>query len=448
MKDFAHMTHETNTAAATDEARPALVPRLRFPEFRGAQGWEEVSLGSIANLRNGYAFKSSEYVDDGPYQIITIANVQQGNLTIESTKRITRLPSDIQQHQVLSLGDILISMTGNVGRVCRVTSEGLLLNQRVGKLMPEKVKEAFFYQALQREDFRNNMQLKAAGGAQGNLSSGGITDYAVNIPTAPAEQQKIADCLSSVDELIAAQARKVEALKTHKKGLMQQLFPREGETQPHLRFSEFRDAGEWVESPLSNFILSLDAGVSVNAGDRPANGIEFGVLKTSAVTNGVFEPEENKVVFSEVEQYRLKEPVSGDTIIISRMNTPALVGANAYIESSHKNLFLPDRLWAAKPRGGTSMRFLAFILGSEKGRAALSKLAKGSSGSMKNITKPEVLAFAVVAPSPAEQQRIADCLGSLDALITAATQELETLKTHKKGLMQQLFPQTSNEATA
>jgi type I restriction enzyme S subunit len=243
-----------------------------------------------------------------------------------------------------------------------------------------------------------------------------------------------------LDELIAAQARKVDALKTHKKGLMQQLFPREGETQPRLRFPEFQGAGDWEEAMLSKLILSLDAGVSVNAGDRPATQTEFGVLKTSAVTQGIFEPAENKVVFEEDERSRLKEPACGGTIIISRMNTPALVGANAYVDKSHQNLFLPDRLWAAKPREGVSMRFLAFVLGSDKGRTALSKLAKGSSGSMKNITKPEVLALSVMAPSLPEQQRIAECLSSLDAMITAKTQKLEALKTHKKGLMQQLFP--------
>ena len=86
------------------------------------------------------------------------------------------------------------------------------------------------------------------------------------------------------------------------------------------------------------------------------------------------------------------------------------------------------------------MRFLAFILGSEKGRAALSKLAKGSSASMSNISKADVLAFPVMAPAAAEQQRIVDCLTALDTLITSATQALETLKAHKKGLMQQLFP--------
>jgi type I restriction enzyme S subunit len=221
---------------------------------------------------------------------------------------------------------------------------------------------------------------------------------------------------------------------------MQQLFPREGETVPSLRFPEFQDAGEWEESPLSKFILSLDAGVSVNAGDSPAEGTELGVLKTSAVTNGVFEPKENKLVLIESEQARLKEPVTKGTIIISRMNTPALVGANAYVGMDHRNLFLPDRLWAAKPKEGVSMRFFAFVLGSEKGRAALSELAKGTSDSMKNITKPEVLALSVTAPAYSEQQRIADCLTSLDTLIATEGQKLDALKAHKKGLMQQLFP--------
>jgi type I restriction enzyme S subunit len=209
---------------------------------------------------------------------------------------------------------------------------------------------------------------------------------------------------------------------------------------PKLRFPDFREAEGWKEVPLSELISALDAGVSVNSGDRPATANEIGILKTSAVTNGVFEPQENKVVFDEVERGRVKESVRGGTIIISRMNTPALVGANAYVEANLENLYLPDRLWAAKSKLGTSMRFVASILGSDKGRAALSQLAKGSSGSMKNITKPDVLAFLVKAPSPAEQQKIADCLSSLDELIAAQVRKVDTLKTHKKGLMQQLFP--------
>ncbi len=232
----------------------------------------------------------------------------------------------------------------------------------------------------------------------------------------------------------------MEALKAYKTGLMQRLFPQEGESQPRLRFPEFEGAGDWDNVPLAKLVSALDAGVSVNSGDRPAVGHEIGVLKTSAVTNGVFKPFENKVVFDSEEISRMKESVCADTIIISRMNTPALVGANAYVEDDYPNIFLPDRLWAAKSRLGTSMRFLALVLGSDKGRAALSNLAGGSSGSMKNISKPDVLALTIMAPSPSEQKRIGDFLASLDDLIATETRKLETSKAHKKGLMQRLFP--------
>lgn len=209
---------------------------------------------------------------------------------------------------------------------------------------------------------------------------------------------------------------------------------------PALRFPEFQKAGQWKKSPLSEYVSSLDAGVSVVSGDRPAGPNEIGILKTSAVTDGVFNPAENKVVLNKAELHRVKESVAGNTLIISRMNTPALVGANAYVSDSMENIFLPDRLWAAKPRRNTSMRFLSFVLGSEKGRAALSELANGTSGSMKNITKPDVLALKIAAPLFAEQQKIAACLSSLDDLIAAQTRKIKALKAHKKGLMQQLFP--------
>ena len=200
-------------------------PRLRFPEFWEGGGWKEKSLGEVARLKNGYAFKSSTYVESGPYRIVTIANVQSGWLSLESTKYLPALPEDIQKHQKLRIGDVLISMTGNVGRVCRVTEENLLLNQRVGKIIPKGVNEDFLYQSLLREEFRNVMQLNAAGGAQGNLSSSTITSFGLSLPSDQTEQQKIADCLAAIDDGIAAQADKIETLKQHKRGLMQQLFP-------------------------------------------------------------------------------------------------------------------------------------------------------------------------------------------------------------------------------
>jgi len=208
---------------------------------------------------------------------------------------------------------------------------------------------------------------------------------------------------------------------------------------PALRFPEF--SGEWENSKLSKHVASLDAGVSVNSGDSPASSVKFGILKTSAVTNGVFEAHENKVVFEDREIKRLKEPVQAETIIISRMNTPALVGANAYIEEDHKNLFLPDRLWAAKLASNSSTRFIAYILGSAKGRSNLSRRATGTSGTMKNITKPDVLGLHISAPKLPEQQKIASFLSQVDRKIAQLGEKKALLQAYKKGMMQKLFSQ-------
>ena len=416
------MSSKTKTTATKEEARLALVPKLRFPEFRGAEGWKQTPLAHCL-----------DYQQPTPYLVADTKYSPAFKTPVLTAGKTFILGYTDEQHGIFSEGlpviifDDFTTATQFVDFPFKAKSSAMKILQAKNN---SDIK--FMYETLQTLSYEI--------GAHERHWISNFAPMLVPVPK-PAEQQKVAECLSSVDELIAAQARKLDALKTHKKGLMQQLFPREGETQPRLRFPEFQNAGEWEESPLSKFILSLDAGVSVNSGDsRPADKPEFGVLKTSAITKGQFDPEENKVVLAESELSRLREPVIGGTIIMCRKNTPALVGANAYVESTHENLFLPDLLWAAKPREGVSMRFLAFILGSDKGRAALSKLAKGSSASMSNITKPEVLAYSVMAPAASEQQRIADCLNSLDALIAAQTQTLEALKTHKQGLMQQLFP--------
>jgi len=206
---------------------------------------------------------------------------------------------------------------------------------------------------------------------------------------------------------------------------------------PELRFPEF--SGEWREVSLAHIIQSLDAGVSVNSLDKTATENEVGILKTSCVTNGQFEPSENKVVLDEKEKNRLKEPVVKDTIIISRMNTPTLVGANALVKESKPNLYLPDRLWAAKVSQDESVVWLSFVLASKKVRALISARATGTSNSMKNITKKDIFTLPISIPSLPEQQKIADFLTAIDEKITILTDKITQLQTYKKGMMQKLL---------
>lgn len=421
----------------------ALVPKLRFSEFRDAAEWQEKSLSSFLTPVARDRKKPSE-----GYKGLGLRSHGKGTFLKEQEDPAKNSMDTLYE---VKRDDLIVNITfaweGAIA-IAGSTDDGALVSHRFPTytFSKDRTLPEFFKFKIVNKQFVYKLGLISPGGAGRNrvMSKADFLELKVFLPKLD-EQKKIADCLDTVDALIAAQGRKVEALKAHKKGLMQQLFPQEGETQPRLRFPEFEGAGEWEEVPLIKLVGGLDAGVSVKSGDRPAMSSEIGVLKTSAVTSGVFSPLENKVVFDETQISRVKEPVQGDTIIISRMNTPALVGASAYVKVGLPNIFLPDRLWAAKKRRGTSMRFLAFFLGSDKGRAALSSLAGGSSGSMKNIAKKDVLALLLAVPSPPEQQRIADCLTSLDDLIAAETRKLETLVTHKQGLMQQLFPRVGDD---
>ena len=412
--------------------KSALVPRLRFPEFQEAGEWEQKPLTDVASLKNGYAFKSNDYVDVGPYQIITIANVQSGSLVIESTNKISALPSDIQQHQVLCLGDILISMTGNVGRVCRVTTEGLLLNQRVGKLIPDKISQEFFYQSLQRDQFRNTMQLKAAGGAQGNLSASDIAEYGFSLPLDQREQQKIADCLFSLDELITAETQKLDALKTHKKGLMQQLFPREGETVPRLRFPEFQEEREWEEVMLGE-IAEIKLGKMLDS-KKHTTGTLLPYLNNLAVRwNEVNTSNLPKMYFDkdELDRFGLMD---GD-VVVCEGGEP---GRSAVWDGRLPDLKFQKAVHRVRFKVPFEPRLLVLFLESIAGTPRLESLFTG--GGIKHLTQEVFARLKIPFTTHAEQQRISGCLASLDDLIIAQAKKIDIFKTQKQGLMQQLFP--------
>ena len=196
----------------------------------------------------------------------------------------------------------------------------------------------------------------------------------------------------------------------------------------------------WEEGKVKDIVKSLDAGVSVNSDDNKDINFGYKILKTSCVSKGTFLPAETKSVVEAREKDRLKELLLSDSIIISRMNTPALVGATAYVEKSPPNTFLPDRLWQVKIKSKIScMRWLGYWFGSQHTRSILSSLATGTSGSMKNITKPDVFNIKINIPPPPEQNKIAQILSTWDKAISITESLIETSKQQKKSMMQQLL---------
>ena len=209
---------------------------------------------------------------------------------------------------------------------------------------------------------------------------------------------------------------------------------------PKLRFKGFDQ--DWTGLKIKDLVKSLDAGVSVNSEDVEPKEDEYSVLKTSCISSGYFDENERKRVLQDGEIQRLKEPVLDDSILMSRMNTPLLVGMNAYVFKAPKNTFLPDRLWQLKiDDNKTVTRWLAFYLGSDQGLNQIRDLASGTSNSMKNITKPDVLNIDLFAPQKEEQTKIASFLSAVDEKISQLTRKHELLSQYKQGMMQKLFTQ-------
>jgi len=195
----------------------------------------------------------------------------------------------------------------------------------------------------------------------------------------------------------------------------------------------------WIDGRVEHLLAGLESGVSVNGENRQLNPGEKGVLKVSAVSYGTFDPKAIKAIEIHKELARAKTPPKKGQIIISRSNTEELVGASAYIEEDYTDLFLPDKLWQTIPKPNANMKWLSYFLSSEHARYTLSKLATGTSGSMKNITKGELLGLKIGIPPLDEQRKIAKILSTWDKAISTIELLIDNSKQQKKALMQHLL---------
>jgi type I restriction enzyme S subunit len=300
--------------------------------------------------------------------------------------------------------------------------------------------DSFFQQCFEQNQHGKQLRRHITSGARSNglLNISKETFFSVEILSPSlAEQQKIAACLSSLDELIAAQAQKAEALKTHKKGLMQQLFPREGELQPRLRFPEFLDAVEWVSDSLGNIFETTSGGTPSRTESSYWNG-NIHWITTSLVDFRVITCAEEFITAQALKNSSAKLFPRGTVLMAmygqgKTRGQVALLGIEAATNQACA---------AILPRKGIDPYFVfANLAGRYEQIREMS-----NSGGQENLSQGLIREIRFSFPSDdAEQRKVTSCLSSLDALISAETQKLEAFKTHKKGLMQQLFPGTGGD---
>lgn len=169
------------------------------------EGWEKKKVNSIIELQSGFAFKSSTFDDNGTYKIVTIKNVKDGAFDGDNVSKIVAIPDKMPKHCILADGDILLSLTGNVGRVCIVNGKSYLLNQRVAKLATDY--KAFTYCLFRSRDMFIEVNNLANGAAQQNVSPIRIGEMKILLPNSELLQEFESIVFKSVARIISLQSQ-------------------------------------------------------------------------------------------------------------------------------------------------------------------------------------------------------------------------------------------------
>ena len=198
------------------------VPEIRFAGF--TDPWEQRKLEDVARILGGNAWKASDYSDDGEYLVVTIANVS-GEVIINDSVG-NRISCDNPDVYLLNKDDILVSLTGNVGRVSKMSNIKGLLNQRVGKILPNNsdINADFLFHVLRNPHFERAMIDAGQGAAQKNIRNDDVLNYAFFLPVEKDEQNIIAHYFNRLDNLITLHQRKCEVLKNLKSALLSKMF--------------------------------------------------------------------------------------------------------------------------------------------------------------------------------------------------------------------------------
>ena len=406
-----------------------LVPKLRFAEFVDEPPWECSPLKKLAK-------RITQRNTQGTDLRVLTNSAEHG--VINQWEYFDRdIATNADNYYIVETGDYVYnprcSSTAPVGPISKNQIGTGLTSPIYTVFRFESDPNDFFAHYFKSAHWHGYLRRVSNKGARHDrmaITNDDLMQMPVPTPT-PHEQQKIADCLGSLDDLIAAEVRKLDALRQYKQGLMQQLFPQPGETAPRLRFPGFQRAGDWKRDQIGN-IASITKGKRVSKADITNGGatpcIRYAELYTHyrevihEVVSRTNVPNDD-LVLSQAEDVIV--PASGETKVdIARAACvlPGRVALGSDLNILRSSLYGP---------------FFSYLLNSPL-RHMIARVSQGDT--VAHLYPKQLSQVQLAYPSRPEQQKIAECLGALDDQIAAEGRKLGTLRQHKKGLMQQLFP--------
>lgn len=420
----------------TKKEKKAFVPQLRFPDFREDGEWEQNALNTVAKVVNDKIEIRKISLND----YISTENILPD---FSGIGLATNLPT-VKSVTRYETGDTLFAnIRPYLRKAWFASKDGGASNDVIVFRSRGKATPLFLSLQIRSDSFVDYVMSGAKGVKMPRGDVSQMKLFPLPLPKKKAEQRKIADCLGSLDDLIAAHSAKLAALQDHKKGLLQQLFPAEGESIPALRFPEFREAGEWSKASIQdlidqNYILGhLDG----NHGELYPRAEEFSEEGIPYITARDFM--DGYVNFSSCKKLRrkralqFKKGIAKDGDILFAHN--ATVGPVAKLVT-HLDFVILSTTATYFRCNQTDLTndFLMFALMSPEFVDQYTRVMSQSTRNQVPITAQR--RFNLRIPSISEQLKVASCLSSLSGLIVVQTQNIESLQTHKKSLLQQLFP--------
>lgn len=412
-----------------------IIPELRFPEFKNKETWNNRKLSEVL-----FEHKQKGTGKEDVYSV----SVHKG--VVNQIEHLGRnfASSNTENYKRVMPGDIIYtkSPTGSfpfgIIKQSKV-SKPVIVSPLYGVFKPETnalgvILDAYFEYPERTINYLSSIIQKGAKNTI-NINNDTFLSKSLVLPIDKAEQQKIASCLSSLDEVIAAHNQKLELLKDHKKGLMQNLFPQEGEKMPKYRFPEFRKDGDWTEKSLDE-VATILKGKGISKADIIENGnlpcIRYGELythynETIRTIKSYTNSNADDLVLSKANDVII--PASGETQI--DIATASCVLESGIALGSDLNII----------RSEINGVFLSYYLNNAK-KHDIAQMAQGIA--VVHLYPNQLKTLQLQIPKPKEQHKIASCLSALDEIITAQTEKVERLKQHKKGLMQGLFPKMND----
>ncbi|MPQ28912.1 restriction endonuclease subunit S [Brochothrix thermosphacta] len=407
------------------------IPEIRFSGFTNE--WEQRKLGDISPLRGGFAFKSSEFRNNG-VPIVRISNILSsgevgGNFAYYDEQ-------DKDDKYILPDKSAILAMsgatTGKVSILSKTNDNKVYQNQRVGYFQPvEGIDYGFISTIVRSELFMQQLDSVLVSGAQPNVSSKEIDSFEFVIPKVFHEQQKIGSFFKQLDNTIALHQRKLDLLKEQKKGFLQKMFPKNSETVPELRFSGFTN--EWEERKLSDGTNKIGDGL--HGTPKYSEDGEVYFVNGNNLVNGqiVIMPETKRVTSNE--QSKDDKALNESTILMSINGT---IGNLAWYRG--ENLML-GKSAAYIEVSDFDKKFIYAYLQTRPVKDYYLNSLTGTT--IKNLGLKAIRNTNICTPTIDEQAKIGSFFKKLDDTIALHQRKLELLKEQKKGFLQKMFPKNS-----